>query len=83
MILSVGNYKMPRNRQHLSEQELFVKTTNMVEQIVDAKIRLVFARGMNYCNFDGCKTACISGNGAMKGYVKYKEQKNFIEKQIN
>ena len=68
---------MPRNKQHLSEQELFVKTTNMVEQIVDAKIRLVFARGMNFCNFDGSKTACISGNGAMKGYVRYTEQKNF------
>ena len=49
----------------------------MVEQIVDAKIRLVFARGMNFCNFDGSKTACISGNGAMKGYVRYTEQKNF------
>ena len=68
---------MPRYRQYLSDQELFVKTTNMVEQIVDAKISLVFARGMNYCNFDGYQSTRISGNGVVSGYITNKKQKNF------
>ena len=68
---------MPRYRQYLSDQELFVKTTNMVEQIVDAKISLVFARGMNFCNFDGYQSTRISGNGVVSGYITNKEQKNF------
>ncbi len=68
---------MPLNKQHLTERELFVKTTNMVEQIVDAKISLVFARGMNFCNFDGYQNTRISSNGVLSGYITNKKQKNF------
>ena len=49
----------------------------MVEQIVDAKISLVFARGMNFCNFDGYQNTRISGNGVLSGYITNKKQKNF------
>ena len=68
---------MPRNRQYLSEQELFVKTTNMIEYVVDAKIRLVFARGGNFCNFDGYQTRHESKDGALNSYTQNKKIKFF------
>ena len=68
---------MPRNRQHLSEQELFVKTTNMVEYVVDAKIRLMFTGGTNFCNFNGYETEFESRDGALSRYKKNKKIKFF------
>ena len=68
---------MPRNRQYLSEQELFVKTTNMIEYVVDAKIRLVFARGGNFCNFNGYQTRHESKDGALNSYKQNKKIKFF------
>ena len=68
---------MPRNRQHLSEQELFVKTTNMVEYVVDAKIRLIFTGGTNFCNFNGYETEFESRDGALSRYKKNKKIKFF------
>jgi hypothetical protein len=68
---------MPRNRQYLSEQELFVKTTNMIEYVVDAQIRLVFARGGNFCNFNGYQTRHESKDGALNSYTQNKKIKFF------
>jgi hypothetical protein len=44
---------MNRNKDILSDDELFEKTTDIVEHAINAKITLTFDRGSNFCTYDG------------------------------
>ena len=44
---------MNRDKDLLSDRELFEKTTDIVEHATNAKITLTFKRGENYCTYDG------------------------------
>ena len=44
---------MTRNKDILSEKEMFEKTSHMIEHAVDARIKLQYKKGSNCCAFDG------------------------------
>ena len=44
---------MSRDKDILSDRELFEKTTDIVEHATNAKITLTFKRGDNYCTYNG------------------------------
>ena len=44
---------MNRDKDILSDSELFEKTTDIVEHATNAKIALTFKRGENYCTYNG------------------------------
>ena len=43
---------MNRDKDILSDNELFEKTTDIVEHAINAKITLTFKRGSNFCRYD-------------------------------
>ena len=47
------NCEMNRDKDILSDRELFEKTTDIVEHATNAKITLTFKRGENYCTYNG------------------------------
>ena len=44
---------MPRNKELLTEKELFVKTSRIVEQVINGKINLILAGHDNKCAYLG------------------------------